>query len=151
MPKKTDDAPPRAIKITLTDEAPEENTTLLALLRDAVGGQGTLSNRLGRVFQDFMARQVAAAVAKRGAVKGKVTLVFTFATGPDGSHGLTCEVDATPAKVPARPTVVFTDEDGDLLSRPAEPLTEEMYRRAKVAAPEAKNPAEPKAGAASKV
>jgi hypothetical protein len=143
---------PRII-ITTGDEPPEPNTTLLALLRDGEkfkpgDPRGTLADRLGAVVQRFLADQKRAADYRRTAVKGKIVFTLNFVTGPDGSQTYTCEEKITAAKIPARTSMTFTDDDGEVTGRPVEPLTEEMYRREKAAD---KTSAEPKVGAASKL
>lgn len=125
---------PRTIKITMADEPPEPNNTLLALLRDGEkfkpgDHRGTLADRLGAVFQDFMSRQMQAADYRRSAVKGEISITFKFTTGPDGSQSYTCEEKVKGAKLPARTSMTFSDEDGELTGRPVEPLIEEMHRR----------------------
>lgn len=141
------------IIISTGDEPPDHNATLLALLRDGEkfkpgDPRGTLADRLGAVFQQFMAGQMRAAEYRRTAVKGEIAIVFKFTTGPDGSQTYTCEEKVKAAKLPARTSMTFTDDDGEVTGRPVEPLTEEMYRRDR-AANETK--AEPKVGAASKL
>lgn len=150
MSKPKGDAAPR-ITIHIPDAPPEPNTTLLDMLRDGErpkpGEPGTLANRLGREVQDFLAHQHRVAGHRRTAVKGKLVLDVAVTTGPDGSHQYSVSVKKTEAKIPAATSMTFTDEDGELLSRPAEPLTEEMYRREKQ---KAATP-DPKAGASSKL
>ncbi|HET9951428.1 MAG TPA: hypothetical protein VFS09_06495 [Candidatus Eisenbacteria bacterium] len=141
------------IMIKVADEPPDPNTTFSALLRDGEkfkpgDARGTLMDRLGAVFQEFMRGQMAAAEYKRSAVKGKVVLTFDFTTGPDGSQTYTCDEKITAAKLPKRASMTFTDEDGEMTGRPAEPLTDEMYRRERAAKNDTKA-TEPKVGAPS--
>ncbi len=123
------------IMVNPADELPEPNSTLLALLRDGEkpkpGEPGTLADRLGGVVQDFLRKQVATANHNRAPVKGTITLKLNFVTGPDGSHAYTCKEAVKLAEIVPRPSVVFADEEGELLSRPAEPLTELAYKRQK--------------------
>jgi len=134
------------------EDIPEPNSTLLALLRDGErpkpGEPGTLSDRLGAVAQAFMAEQMRAAEYRRTPVKGKLVLTFSFVTGPDGSQSYTCEEKVTKAKIPAKSSMTFTDGDGELTGRPAEPLTELAYERERKKSTE-KSGAGPKVGGAS--
>lgn len=141
--------------IKVADEPPEPNSTFTALLREGEkfkpgDPRGTLADRLGAVFQDFMSGQMRAAEYKRSAVKGKIVLTFDFTTGPDGSQTYTCDEKITAAKLPKRASMTFTDEDGEMTGRPHEPLTEVMYQREREQ-DKAKAAAEPKVGAASKL
>jgi hypothetical protein len=124
----------KTFKIKIDDGAVEPNSTLLALLWDGEklkpgDARGTLADRLGAVFQRFMAAEMQAADYRRSAVKGKVVLTFNFTTGPDGSQTYTCEEKVTGAKIPPRSSMTFTDIDGELTSKPVEPLIDEMRRR----------------------
>lgn len=141
------------ITITTGDEPPEPNSTLYALLRDGEklrpgDPKGTLLDRLGAELQDFMAAQGRVARHRRTAVKGSVTLTISFVTGPDGSNGYAVDVKRKEAKIPPGASMTFADEDGELTGKPVEPLTEEMYRRARA---DETPKAEPKVGAASKL
>lgn len=143
------------ITIKVADEPPDPNTTFLAMLRQGEkfkpgDATGTLADRLGAVFQEFMAGQMKAAEYKRSAVKGKVVLTFDFTTGPDGSQTYTCDEKVTAAKLPKRASMAFTDDDGELTGRPAEPLIDEMHRREREEQ-KTKAAADPKVGAASKL
>jgi hypothetical protein len=149
--KHGDDDGPRPITITMGDEAPEPNGTLYGLLRDGEkikpgDPRGTLIDRLGAEMQAFQAEQVRVAKHRRAAVKGSVTITFSVVTGPDGSQQYACEMKAKTAKIPPGMSMVFVDEDGELTGRPVEPLTEEMYRRARETPK-----TEPMAGPVSKV
>jgi hypothetical protein len=144
---------PRII-ISTGDEPPEANTTLYALLRDGEklkpgDARGTMLDRLGALFQEFMAGQMRAAEYRRSAVKGEIALVFKFTTGPDGSQAYTCEEKVKAAKLPARASMTFVDEDGEITGRPAEPLVDEMHRREREG--NGKTSAEPRVGAAAKL
>lgn len=151
MGKKHDQDAARPITITTGDEPPEPNPTLIALLRNGEKVKpgdvsGTLADRIGAEVQAFMATQIRVAKHTRRAVKGAVTIVLTFATGPDGSQMYACDTKIKAAKIPPGMSMTFADDDGELTGRPVEPLTEEMYRREK-----ATTTAEPKVGAASKL
>lgn len=153
MAKKSGDGIPK-ITITTGDEAPEPNSTLLALLRDGEkmrpgDPRGTLADRLGAETQAFMAEQMRVAKYRRAAVKGKITLSIAFVTGPDGSQTYAVECKTTTAKIPPGTSMVFADDDGELTGRPVEPLTEAMYAREREAKATAKT--EPKVGTTSEV
>lgn len=142
------------ITITTGDEPPEPNSTLYALLRDGEklrpgDARGTLIDRLGGELQEFLVTQIRVAKHRRTAVKGTVTMTLSFVTGPDGSNHYAVDVKRKEAKIPAGASMTFADEDGELTGRPVEPLTEEMYRRAR--AGDEKTPEAPKAGAVSKL
>lgn len=143
------------ITIVAGDEPPDPNSTFSALLRDGEkfkpgDVRGTLMDRLGAVFQEFMGKQMRAAEYRRSPVKGKITLTFNFTTGPDGSQTYTCEEKITTAKIPARTSMAFTDDDGEMTGRPVEPLTDEMYRRERDSVKSDKSEtAGPRVGAAS--
>ncbi len=142
---------PKAIVIG-GEDIPEPNSTLLALLRDGErpkpGEPGTLADRLGHEAQAFLAGQMRAAEYRRTAVKGKFVITLDIVTGPDGSQSYTCETKTTKAKIPAKSSMTFTDGDGELTGRPAEPLTELAYERERKKSTE-KSGAGPKVGGAS--
>lgn len=128
------------IKINIDDNVPEPNNTLLALLRDGErpkpGEPGTLGDRLGAFVQAFLAHQTKVAGARRTPVKGVVTMKVEFVSGPDGSHSFSVTETEKRAKLPAGMSMVFTDEEGDLTSRPRteEPITEYITKKTKEAA-----------------
>lgn len=138
------------IVIAIGDEPPEPNNQFLALLRDGEkhkpgDARGTLADRLGGELRDFLATQTRAAQHGRSAVKGTFTVTLSFTSGADGSHPYTCETKIKTAKIPPKPSMIFTDEDGEMIGRPAEPLTDLAYKREA----ESKASADPKVGAAS--
>lgn len=142
------------IRIALADEPPEQNSTLLALLRDGEkikpgDVRGTLADRLGAEVQTFMAGQTKVAKHRRTAVKGSITLKLEFVSGPDGSHAYAATTTVKAAKVPPGTSMTFADEEGELTGRPVEPLTELMHQREAASRPAPANPAEPKVGAPS--
>lgn len=107
-----------AKKIVIHEEdAIEPNDTLLKFLR--MGERGVLADVLGGEFQKALASLVSTAEAKGSAVKGKFTVTLDIATGPEGDHRITTEVNAKLPKKPRRESVLFTDKDGDVVSGPA--------------------------------
>ena len=129
-PKQTDT--PR-ITIRVGDDAPEPDTTLIDLLRS--GEKGTLADRLGARVRAFLVHQHNIADKRRGAVDGKITITFDTSTGPDGDMQYAVDVTTKEARMPVGTSTAFTDDDGDLLSRPAsrdkdEPLTDYINRKA---------------------
>lgn len=152
MGKNKHEGGERPIIIKTGDEAPEPNSTFLALLRDGEkvkpgDPRGTLADRLGGEVQGFMAEQMRVAKHRRTAVKGSVTLTISTVTGADGLFTYSVDSKVKTAKVPPGTTMTFVDDDGELTSRPVEPLTEKMYERERAA--KDTNPAEPKVGGAS--
>lgn len=132
---KNRDDEPRRITIDVRDEPPAPNSTLIRALkggeRPKPGEPGTLLDRLGAEFQDFLMTQHRVAAHRRTAVAGSFTITIKTSDGPDGSHMFATSTAAKVAKIPAGTSMVTTDEDGDLIGAPPadEPLIDEMKRR----------------------
>ena len=89
------------------DERPEQNLTLLALLRDgekikASDPHGILLDRLGHVFEEFIADQHEIACTTGAAAKGSITLSFAFEIGADGTMEWVCQDKVKLSRMPAR-------------------------------------------------
>lgn len=105
-------------KVTNDDEFVEENDTLAALLRKLE--DGVFLNVAGAEVQTLLAKLRALAARKGARAVGEITIKIKVPMGKDG-YALPVASIKCKAPDPARQeSMIFVDEDGDLMARPVE-------------------------------
>ena len=123
------------------DEFVELNDTFMGVLRKLEDGD--FANYAGAEVQALQAKLRALAENKNGSVKGTVTLTLTIEMGAGGVGMVKPAIKTKAPEFARRPTIVFVDEDGDLMSRPAE-RQQQLFVAGGTAEPAAaKDPAQP--------
>lgn len=128
-------------KKTDNDEFIETNDTLMGVLRKL--DDGAFANVAGAEVQTLFNKLRALVENKNGVVKGTVTLTLSIDMGAGGVAMVKPTIKTKAPEFSRRPSVVFIDEDGDLISRPAE-KQQSLFLASGAASPAAaKDPAQP--------
>lgn len=101
----------------MDDEHVAVDETLLALLRKLEDGR--FANKAGAQLRALLVELRATADRKGGSVTGEFTLKIKIPMSGKGNALPRAECSTKAPKMAPEETVVFIDEDGDLISRPA--------------------------------
>lgn len=94
------------------------NDTLMGVLRKLEDGD--FANAAGAEVQRLFAKLRAVAERKNANATGKITITLTVRMGAEGYTSVTPDIKTKAPEIKRRESMVFVDEDGDLVSRPVE-------------------------------